>query len=70
MRATSGFVTGRRNARRESAVTIFVAQASSCARFAGRQEKMRWRLGVLPGPVGLNGPATVNVSMCGRPVLS
>jgi hypothetical protein len=64
MRATSDFVTGRRNARRERAVTIFVAHpsssaliscglrrdlaealaeadASSCARLEGRQEKMR-----------------------------
>ena len=28
------------------------------------------RLGVSPGPTGLNGPAIVSVSMCGRPVES
>ena len=34
------------------------AQASSSARVAGRQLKIRRRLGVSPGPVALNGPVT------------
>ena len=47
-----------------------VAHASSAcgvAFAAGRQAKIRCRLGVSPLPPGLYGPVTVNVSMCGMP---
>jgi hypothetical protein len=47
-----------------------VAHASSTcgvAFAAGRQLKIRRRLGVSPLPPGLYGPVTVNVNMCGIP---
>ena len=43
------------------------AHGSSSAAVAGRHVKIRRRLGVSPGPVALNGPVIVNVSMCGQP---
>jgi hypothetical protein len=49
---------------------ILVAQGSSSAAFAGRQTKMRRRLGVSPGPATVYGPVTASVRMCGRPVAS
>ncbi len=39
-------------------------------RCLGPAHEIRRRLGVSPAPVGLNGPAIVSVSMCGRPVES
>ena len=36
----------------------------------GVQVKIFRRLGVSPGPLALNGPVTVSVSTCGRPVAS
>ena len=49
---------------------ICFAQGSSWARVAGRQLKIRRRLGVSPDPVALYGPVTVNVSKCGWPDVS
>ena len=46
------------------------ARRASAPGDAGRQTKIRRRLGVSPGPVALNGPVIVSVWMCGpaRPV--
>ena len=49
---------------------ILRAHGSSSAVVVGRQMKIRRRLGVSPGPVGLNGPVSVNVSKCGCPMVS
>ena len=47
------------------------AQASSVAGApSGGTTNTRRRLGVSPGPVGLNGPVIAKRSMCGRPVMS
>src|SRR6478672_8315005 len=68
--------TGRRYARLASVVRIRLAHPSSLAPVSGElrregwQMKTRRRLGVSPGPVGLNGPVTVNDFTCGRPVES
>ena len=60
--AARSFGRGHRTAKRAPASvdTIVVAQRRSSAAAAGRQTKMRRRLGVSPGPVGLNGPAIVD----------
>ena len=64
-------VTWPRYARRASVATIRRAHASSVDRLspAGTTKILR-RLGVSPGPVGLNGPVSVNVSRCGCPIVS
>jgi len=54
----SSFVTCRRYARRARFEMMFVAQRSSSEGFAGRQTKMRRRLGVSLTPVASNGPVT------------
>ena len=55
--AMSRSVTGRRKARRAKADTIFLAQAASSPRAAGRHTKMRPRLGVSPTAPASSGPA-------------
>src|SRR5713101_1566247 len=59
--------------RRDFAEALAEAGASFVARdvlVGGRHTKIRRRLGVSPGPVGLKGPVTVNVSRCGCPIVS
>ena len=51
-----GVVTGRRYARRARPDRILLAHAASAAP-AGAHEKIRSRLGALPAPVGVKGPA-------------
>jgi hypothetical protein len=55
---------------RASDEMIRPAHRGSSAPDAGRQTKMRRRLGVSPEPVGFSGPAIENISMWGRPVQS
>src|SRR6266576_1302236 len=61
----SASVTGRRKARRLRVDRIVRAQGSSSLAVAGRQTKIRERLGVSPGPVTLYGPPTTALLTCG-----
>ena len=60
-RVESASVTGRRNARRASAVRMLRAQAGSCAGCEARHTKILARLGVSPRPVGVYGPPTIEL---------
>ena len=63
-------LTGPRKARRAMVETMRLAHTASSPALVGRHAKMRRRLGVSPGPVGLNGPLMLTLSMRGMPSTS
>src|SRR5262245_12863496 len=66
-RVSSASVGGRRYAPRAKVDKIFFAHTEGSAPAAGRQLKIRRRLGESPDPITLNGPSIVTRSSSGIP---